>query len=330
MDDLSIDDAVNAMLGDNLETDDTITDVDSVEYEDFSEESPDDLQDDIEETPEEASGDDVDDDDVNDGPEEVTEVPEFWDNESKERFKQWSPEVREEILKYDRQARAAVSKHIQNAAEVRKVAEAEANVFRQEHAKIKEVIDSASLTLVDKYANIDWEAYMERDPQNAVRHLKQRNEDMQKFTAIRNAWEKSQEAVRVAEAKEFLSNEQVKLEQLASTDADAKKLVDPVHGPAEKLEVAKYLVALGVPAEDLNHIGAIAMTVAQKAMLYDKGRKVIAEKKSSPQNKTQNSVRMRPSTRQGTINHSKKATQRLERTGSVDDAVAALLALEKK
>ena len=129
----------------------------------------------------------------------------------------------------------------------------------------------------------------------------------------------------------FLRTEAQALSHLAKSDPVVAELMDDKEGQARRTEVAQYLVKHGIAQDRLKLISATEMSLARKAMLYDKAQAALKSKANpSPSAKAPPPMNSgaRPSIPRNEASI-KALDDRLSKSGSIDDAVALLVARQK-
>lgn len=257
---------------------------------------------------------------VDDAPAETlaAEAPTHWSAEGKAVFKTLPPEAQTAILAEAEAAQRVTDKKLQETAAERKAAKAERERLTSLAAKISEAADLAESKFGSKWGKWTpdvWAELAQSDPQNHAVLKAQ-------YDADQYAAQQAKSARAEADAVEHESWLQEQRETLATL---APELLDPEKGEERLVELGNYLVKNGVARENLPKVGALEMSIARKAMLYDAG----VAKLTKPQQPAPSRPSLRPSAVEGSSSQQRtesRVKQRFEKTGSIDDAVELLLA----
>lgn len=264
------------------------------------------------ETPAEANEGDVE------TPATVVEAPTFWSAEGKALFASLPPEAQAAILAEENAVKSLTAKKLEGTAAEKKAAKAERDKFAQLTTRMAEAADKAESAFESRWAGITpdgWSALAQQDPA--------------KYTALKAQYDAEQHAsqqassvrkeVEATQHADWLSEQAEKLQTLCP------ELVDPVHGEKNLRELSDYLIQNGAAPESLPHVGAMEMSIARKAMLYDRG----VAQLNKPRQPAPTRPGLKPSgSEAGTAQQrsSASAMARLSQSGSIDDAVEVLLA----
>lgn len=90
------------------------------------------------------------------------------------------------------------------------------------------------------------------------------------------------EAEQAREAADSHAHEHYVRSEFAKLQAVAPHLADPERGPAARAEISRYLVASGVDPGDLVNISAAELSLAHKALLWDRTRAAMTAGKTKP------------------------------------------------
>lgn len=152
---------------------------------------------------------------------------------------------------------------------------------------------------VQYYENVDWVAAAQQlSPQEYQQH-KAAHESLK--AQLTEAKHKQSEA-EVAEHREFVSERTSQLTEMAAESPIAKALVDPKEGISRQKEVFQYMQKNGMTHETLMWVPAEGLTMAYKAMMYDKGTqkaKELPQKGATPKAPAPKVVRSTPTASQG-------------------------------
>lgn len=250
----------------------------------------------------------------------AVEPPHFWDAEAKAKFAELPPELQGVVLEQEKGREAAKAKAVQEAAESRKRADAELSGIAQLSDGLAKFLPEAVKTFQDRWANVDWAAWAEADPDAAIKGRFQFENEQRQLGQVHAA---KQEAERITQTK-FLAEENEKLKTLAPA------LTDPAKGQALRGKVAQYLVDQGADPKGLETLPAAAVAVAYKAYLYDQAQ---AGLKTKPTAAVAPRAPVKPAASQTVRTPQREAEavkNRFAQTGSVDDAVAMLNARQAR
>jgi len=197
-----------------------------------------------------------------DEPATAVEAPHFWSADAKARFADLAPDLQLIVLEQDKQAQRTVSQKLEEAATVRKAADAEKKVLSELNARIAEVAEQASGAFQDRWAGMTPEVW-----------LKLAHDDVNRYTQLTAQFNAEQTVIQRANAArddaERVNREQWRSEQFESLKTLSPELTDPVKGAALLQSVGEYLVKQGAAEQDLPNVGALEITIARKAMLFD-------------------------------------------------------------
>jgi hypothetical protein len=225
------------------------------------------------------------------------------------------------------QLEQAAQKRMQEAAEIRKNSEVEVAALAQQREQYAQALQSleAQLSSAEEKPQEYWDNLYSEDPMEYMRQreaYRDRKEATEKVKA---------EQVRVQEERqqEFVQQHQAHLvkeqEKLLEALPDWK---DPDVAAKEKQAIISYAQRnLGFSEAELAATSdSRAVLALRKAYLYDElmAKKPVAEKKVKKAPKVTKSGK--PTTKaQANANRKKQALERLNKSGSKDDAVAVLL-----
>ena len=225
------------------------------------------------------------------------------------------------------QLEQAAQKRMQEAAEIRKNSEVEVAALAQQREQYAQALQSleAQLSSAEEKPQEYWDNLYSEDPMEYMRQreaYRDRKEATEKVKAeqVRVQEERQQEFVQQHQA--HLANEQ---EKLLEALPDWK---DPDVAAKEKQAIISYAQRnLGFSEAELAATSdSRAVLALRKAYLYDElmAKKPVAEKKVKKAPKVTKSGK--PTTKaQANANRKKQALERLNKSGSKDDAVAVLL-----
>ncbi len=225
------------------------------------------------------------------------------------------------------QLEQAAQKRMQEAAEIRKNSEVEVAALAQQREQYAQALQSleAQLSSAEEKPQEYWDNLYSEDPMEYMRQreaYRDRKEATEKVKAeqVRVQEERQQEFVQQHQA--HLAKEQ---EKLLEALPDWK---DPDVAAKEKQAIISYAQRnLGFSEAELAATSdSRAVLALRKAYLYDElmAKKPVAEKKVKKAPKVTKSGK--PTTKaQANANRKKQALERLNKSGSKDDAVAVLL-----
>jgi hypothetical protein len=258
-------------------------------------------------------------DDEPDAP--AIDAPKFWSAEEKALFAKAPPEVQQLVAQKDAEAEKRVYAAKEEAAQARK----DASVIGELAKVTDQLIQHAAQTFKGKWDGVDWLQLAQDDPANY-------NVLKEMFSTEQAELQRLQTAKAATEAEEhrqFLIAEGAKLRDAGHP------ITDPVKGPEEKKAVIAYADANGFTDADLKWAGARELTILHKAMLYDRLQQTARTPapKPKPEPRAKAPATLKPSAppqpRRETATRQKRETiGRAMKTGRMDDAVAAVLAME--
>ena len=277
------------------------------------------------------SGSDVEHDEGDEPALPTIEAPTYWSADKKARFTTLSREAQELLIEATDEDRQYNARQKSESALARKQAEAAEQAARQTQAQYQAELDSvispARQQFATKWANATPEAWaqaFQHDPIQAAAAKAQFDADMAQMQRLEQA--KYQSDLQARDT--YLRSEAANLISLGDKDPTTKKLIGEAGG-ARRQEVARYLIDNGIPADRLEIIAASEMSIAHKAMLYDR---LVAKQAAQPKtNQAPPAQRVRaPSTPGKTQLASSIDTQRrrVAQTGSLDD-MAKLFDMEE-
>lgn len=212
------------------------------------------------------------------------EPPEFWSKERKALWAKADPELRQAILDHDKEARSSANKRIEEAADLRKKAEALSAAAIKDRDDLAQWWQQTGPRLAkqfqDKWAGINWAELAESDPARYT-VLKQQREDEAGTLG---------ETIRRHEAEVEQSNKRAAAAHQDVRRSEHEKLATELPTYFGKPDVAQktyddlstYLVEQGVPKDRIPNIyEAAVVKIALKAMRFDKAQ-AAAKKVSQP------------------------------------------------
>lgn len=233
--------------------------------------------------------------------------------------------VTEGELKAAYQKAQASAKRFEEAANIRKQADAEAQKVQQERVLLAQALQqyTGELQALQQQEQPNWESLLQNNP---AEYLKQKH-----------AWENRQAQLQQAQAAQAYLHQQQQAEDHARREAfleeQSKVLLDKIPdwknsetAKAERAEIRKYLATEGYDDEVISNVqDARAVNIFRKAMLYDK---LMAQQAPTLKRAAKAPPRVeRPGTVRGNQDAITQAKQRAMRTGSMSDAQAAFAAI---
>lgn len=345
---LSLDDGVNLLTAGDVDDEPDTSDEDAdpdlePDEEDADAGDPPAETDEDEASDQEADGDDAPDEDdpaSEEDPDEDAEdepaepaiaAPQFWSAEEKAVFAKAPADVQLLVVAKDQAAEKRVYEAKEEAAQARK----DASVISQMKEIVDQQVRNAEEIFRGKWDGVDWAAWAKEDPQEAFTAKIEFDEEQKALEQLRTA----QAATEAEEHRTFLRNENAALRDAGHV------LADPAKGRDERARLVSYAETAGYSRDDLKWAGAKELTTLHKAMLYDELQaKVKADPpKPTPKPKpapTPPKAIVKPGAvkpgaapppRKQTMQRQRAETvQKAMRTGRMDDAVAAVLAIEGK
>lgn len=236
--------------------------------------------------------------------------PKGWSMEAKARFLELPADLQAVVLEQDEQREAAAARAKQETAEVRRKAAAEHAQVEQLADGLMEVLPEALESFRSRWEGVDWRRAAETFGPEAVQQLQAKYaQDRRQLSRLAAA---QAEAARRAH-RAFVAAEE---EKLAGAE---------VADPANRAEVARYLLEGGAAPERLNDITAMELIIAHKAMLWDRAQAGLkAPKRAAASSKpvvkpAAGAAQVSPRAREV-----QAAKSRFAKTRSVEDAIAWL------
>lgn len=190
---------------------------------------------------------------------EAVEAPEFWPSEAKADFAGLGAEAQEALLKHYKTAQTQINAKFEEAAAVRKSAEAEVASLKAFSEHATSVVEAAQKAFGDKWAGVtdgDWLALAQQNPQEYTR-LKAQYDAEQSALQQANA---AKEAAAQVERQTWLNEQAEALKTLAPD------LVDPKLGRSRAEKTLAYLKTRGASEQDLNDVSAAVLALAYDSM----------------------------------------------------------------
>lgn len=248
-------------------------------------------------------------------PTEETEEQEEEPEEAELKFEIDGQEVTVDELKLGYLRQADYTKKTQAVAEQRKAVEEQT---RQYESSINALLTAAGADL-SRFEGVNWEQVAVENPDQYRQAKAVYEQTQQTFNFI-----KSQAEEHMARMEE---QTQAAMRERAQESLGILKSTIPNWSNDLYYQIGDYAQAeMGVSADEFNNIADHrSITALYKAMLFDQAKKVTAEKKvkASPK-KTLSGKKADPSD-SGKQEKYRKSRERLKKSGSMDDAVQALL-----
>lgn len=242
--------------------------------------------------------------------------PALWNAEDKAVFDGLPRHLQERLLAKETESNRALASKFEEAAAIRKAAEAEASRFSAVTQKLDKLIPDAEQALTSRWGvgEIDWNRVAVE--QGVERAFQLKNDFDREQAAIQHLKDAKDEAQRV-QLQEF------KVRRFDELKAIVPALADDKQGPTRQLALAAYMAKeCGLPVEAIVD-GATArqLSMGYKAFLYDQANASAKAQSSAPSTpaQTKPATPARPSV---------KATAAPARAGSPQSA--RLQALSRK
>lgn len=242
------------------------------------------------------------------------EAPVYWTQDAKAKFAELPPELQAVVLSQEGPREAAAAKAKQEAAEYRAQADQEVAKVHTLAEQLNQFLPKALESFKGKWDGIDWEAWVDQDPEAALKAKFAYDADQATMAQLQAATQEAETQAHVA----FLKAEAAKLPDLAPD------LADPEKGPERRTKVAQHLLSMGIAPEALKTISAAEMAIAYDAYLYRQakaGLTAAPKPKPAPVKPV-----VKPAAAALPQNRTTQAANRFAQTRSVDDAIAVLLA----
>jgi hypothetical protein len=250
--------------------------------------------------------------------------PAGWSPDDQAWFKSLPPEKQEVIAKRERDFRAQESRRHNEHAEARKVVDAELTAARTERQNLSAALKRYADPLV---AGFEKEfADLVKGETDAIRIQADDPHRFQRLQAYQAEFARLMGTQQALAQREAAESQQALEQWRASENAKFVELAGPDAATPEKLQsldrdLTAYLRQSGASDERIRRASAVELNMARKAMLYDKA--MAAKPAPKPVARVQ-----QPGT--GTTRGERAAgdraaqMKRLERTGSIDDAIGLL------
>jgi hypothetical protein len=187
-------------------------------------------------------------------------------------------------LKKGYQKDASANQRFEQAAEMRKTAEAERAKAQTERATYANNLQRIQVQLesaLQQQQQINWQALLESDP---VEYLKQQRLATERQAVLQRTYAEQNQLATMAQAEQAQSFQQHLAAQQQDLLAKLPAWKDESKAKAEKTALREYLIEQGFDANSVENItDAKAVVMARKAMLYDQmlSKASVAAKKVS-------------------------------------------------
>lgn len=270
--------------------------------------------------PDDGATDDAEDEDdeteADDSP--PIQAPHSWDQEAKERFAKLDRETQEYLVDRENERDRVVWQKLNEAAEARKKVEAESSKLEEYSRVFDQVLHQAQERFSDRWKDTDWRKLAQEQPAEYVRLKAEFDADQQTLQHTQRA----QQAAEQEAHAEFLQREEARLKEVAPELAQS---------PERRAELGKYLLDQGVDQDALRWASAGELSLAYKAMMYDRLKAQPAKPKPPPSKPAPKAVKpaAEAKSKPRKAKRREAAMKRLAQTGSIEDATAAILALDE-
>jgi hypothetical protein len=232
-------------------------------------------------------------------------------------------EVKLSELKNGYQRQSDYTRKTMEVSEQRKTAEAETQKAHQERADYAQNLQKMAIQLegaLQEQQKTDWDALLQSDP---VEYLKQQHLFQQRQATLQQNLQEQQKVAVQAQAEQQKAYQSHLVKQQEELLAKLPEWKDEAKAKADKAAMRDYLIKQGYDDSAINAVADHrAVVMARKAMLYDQmidKAKVAAKQVSKLPQKVE-----RPGTGSNPGLDKRSAVfQKLEKSGSVEDAAAA-------
>jgi hypothetical protein len=248
----------------------------------------------------------------------AVDPPKYWSQDAKAKFAELSPDLQAVVLAQEGPREEAAAKAKAEAATAREAAEKELQGVGKLAEALAERLPQWISAFENRWgANPDWVGYAQEHGVEAMTLAKTQ------YEAERSQLVEAEQARNLAQTQAhdaFLKAEAAKLAEIAP------ELMDPEKGAQKRTEVAQYIMQQGITQDALQHISAAELSIAHKAMLWDRTQAALKaappKKPAAPAPKAP----VRPSAPASAPNPNKQAMGRFHAKPDIDNAVALLLA----
>lgn len=242
------------------------------------------------------------------------EPPHFWSVDAKARFGELPYELQLVVQENEKAASKATTQKLEEASLAKKAADANAETLASLAERIAAAAEQAETTFADRWEGMDQAAWLKLSRDNPNQYIQLKAQHDAEITAVQQARSAKDAASQVEHAR-WVTEQESLLKTLAPD------LADPVKGAANRSAVAEYLKSQGVAEQALPNVGALEVSIAWKAMQYDKGRTALKPRPAAEK------APVRPASSPSQSPQSTalaNAEARFKKSGSVDDAVRLL------
>lgn len=264
---------------------------------------------------------------------ESVNLPTSWPEEHAETWQTLPPEVQAVIAEREGQRDAAVNAKFQEAANVRKANEAVIMEAQQSRQRFVEAADHVlgmiqpqrpPLTMLDQRSpdyNPDHYHLLNAQADQSERFLQQVQQQRHEAVA---------QLTREAEAKAFQDIAEIEAKARPAFLKDVPELTDPQKSNEVLSSIVRYAVENGIPQavfidpEQAKYVTSAQLHLAWKAQQYDQMMKAKAKVQPKAPKPAAPVVRPGVTTSKSAIDAAqrKQAMERLDRSGSIEDAAA--------
>lgn len=210
----------------------------------------------------------------------------------------------------------------QQLAEARKAAEAELQAIRAEREQYAQLLGALSEQVkTAAEPKIDWDRLYQEDPIEYVRQREVMRENREKAAAIQA---EQQRLAEIAQKEQMAQFESLKAKESEALLEALPAWKDPAKAKAEKAMLVEFGQKMGFTPQELGNIFDHRVVLAlRKAALYDQmqakrqGIKPVVNNGPRP-------AKPGAAGRVSQMSETARATQRLAKTGRVDDAASAI------
>jgi hypothetical protein len=242
------------------------------------------------------------------------EPPHFWSAEAKARFSELPYDLQLVVQENERAGSKAATQRLEEATIAKKAADAKGEALASLTERLEAVAGHAEATFANRWAGMDQAAWLRLSRENPNQYIQLKAQHDAEIDAVQQATSAKDAANQIERAKWVADQE-------ATLKTVAPELADPVKGAANREAVRGYLKAQGASEQALDHVGALEVSIAWKAMQYDKGRTALKSKPAAEKAP----IRPASSPPQSSQSHAlANADARFKKTGSVEDAVRLL------
>jgi hypothetical protein len=242
------------------------------------------------------------------------EPPHFWPAEAKARFAELSYELQLVVQENEKAGSKAATQRLEEATLAKKAAEAKAEVLASLAERIEAAAEQAEATFANRWAGMDQAAWLKLSRENPNQYIQLKAQHDAEMNVVQQA-RSAKDATSQVEHARWVSEQETLLKTIAPD------LTDPVKGPANRGAVAEYLKSQGVAEQALSNVGALEVSIAWKAMQYDKGRTALRPRPAAEKAPIRPAASPSQSPQSNALAN---AETRFKRSGSVEDAVRLL------